>query len=293
MINFQSNPETVGFAALQASEQRHENFLPPDDYFLKRSFFSSGGVPTKDHPFHSAQCAACSSAAALWPNFLKGQVDQPIRVLLIDDDAHIRKIIAHELHSDRRCNLIGQGGSVREGRKIIAQRRFDVMLVDLNLGDGSGYELIEYMKTEQAEAEAVVVSAMEDEEHALKAFELGATGYLIKNSWFGNFPQAVLQVMNGGASITPGLARRLLQKLEHRHAHRALNCTQQKLAEKLSQRETQVLQMVAAGYTSVEIGTRLTISFQTVNTHIKNTYRKLRVGTRAQAVNSAAQLGLL
>lgn len=66
-------------------------------------------------------------------------------------------------------------------------------------------------------AEALVISAMEDEDHALHAFELGATGYFVKNSWFGNFSQAVLQVVNGGASITPSLARRLLHKLNPAH----------------------------------------------------------------------------
>lgn len=66
------------------------------------------------------------------------------------------------------------------------------MRVDLNLGDGTGFDLIECMKTVRPMAEAIVISAMEDEQHALRAFELEATGYLVKNSWFGNFSQDVL-----------------------------------------------------------------------------------------------------
>jgi len=140
-------------------------------------------------------------------------------------------------------------------------------------------------------AEAIVISAMEDEQHALHAFELGATGYLVKNSWFGNFPQAVLQVVNGGASITPNLARRLLNKFEQPQTNtQALQESKNK--EKLSEREKQVLKLVASGYTSTEIGSRLIISAQTVNTHIKNIYRKLNVRTRAQAVSFAASRGL-
>jgi DNA-binding NarL/FixJ family response regulator len=132
---------------------------------------------------------------------------------------------------------------------------------------------------------------MEDEQHALHAFELGATGYLVKNSWFGNFPQAVLQVVNGGASITPNLARRLLSKFEPplNSAHAS---HESKSKEKLSEREKEVLKLVASGYTSTEIGLRLLISGQTVNTHIKNIYRKLNVRTRAQAVSFAAIRGL-
>lgn len=228
----------------------------------------------------------------MWPAFLTGQAEQPVRVLLIDDDPHMSRVIAHELLADLRINLLGQGSSVREGRRLISQNEFDVMLVDLNLGDGTGFDLIEYMKTVRPMAEAVVISAMEDEQHALHAFELGATGYLVKNSWFGNFPQAVLQVVNGGASITPNLARRLLSKFEHQQSGGQQVLHENKSKDKLSEREKEVLKLVASGYTSTEIGSRLNISGQTVNTHIKNIYRKLNVRTRAQAVSFASVRGL-
>lgn len=245
-------------------------------------------------PFRQASNAPFTST---WPQFLIGQPDQPVRVLLVDDDPHMRRVMSQELLGDARVHLVGQAGSVREGRRLIALHEFDVMLVDLNLGDGTGFQLIEYMKTMRPVAEAVVVSAMEDEEHAIHAFELGATGYLIKNSWFGNFPQAVLQVVNGGASITPNLARRLLRRLEGPNsAMRGGNPPSGRFSaggEKLSEREREILRLVASGYTSGEIGKRLSISAQTVNTHIKNTYRKLQVRTRAQAVNLATMRGLL
>jgi DNA-binding NarL/FixJ family response regulator len=245
-----------------------------------------GGSTTSSHHF-----AMHSGLPSMWPGFLTGQAEQPVRVLLIDDDPHMSRVIAHELLGDLRINLLGQGGSVKDGRRLICQNEFDVMLVDLNLGDGTGFDLIEYMKTVRPMAEAIVISAMEDEQHALHAFELGATGYLVKNSWFGNFPQAVLQVVNGGASITPNLARRLLTKFEQRQVSgQAL--PQNKSKDKLSEREKEVLKLVASGYTSTEIGSRLIISGQTVNTHIKNIYRKLNVRTRAQAVSFAATRGL-
>ena len=233
-----------------------------------------------------------SSPPSIWPDFLTGQAEQPVRVLLVDDDPHIRRVIAQELLADMRINLLAEANSMKEGRRLISVHEFDVMLVDLNLGDGTGFDLIEHMKTVRPVAEAVVISAMEDEQHALHAFELGATGYLVKNSWFGNFSQAVLQVVNGGASITPNLARRLLSKFNHAQEsnHRILYKSSDK--GKLSEREKEVLKLVASGYTSLEIGSRLTISGLTVNTHIKNIYRKLQVRTRAQAVSFAAHRGL-
>ncbi|MDB5744183.1 MAG: two component transcriptional regulator, LuxR family [Polaromonas sp.] len=260
-------------------ETRNESEVTSD-------FLIKNGASSTNHLLapHSVQ-------QSMWPGFLTGQAEQPVRVLLIDDDPHMSRVIAHELLADLRINLLGQAGSVKEGRRLISQNEFDVMLVDLNLGDGTGFSLIEYMKTIRPMAEAIVISAMEDEQHALHAFELGATGYLVKNSWFGNFPQAVLQVVNGGASITPNLARRLLGKFEA-PINSGPAPEQNKSKEKLSEREKEVLKLVASGYTSTEIGARLTISAQTVNTHIKNIYRKLNVRTRAQAVSFAAIRGL-
>lgn len=239
------------------------------------------------------QFAMHENPPTVWPDFLAGQTEKPVRVLLIDDDAHMRRVIGQELMADPRTLLVGQATSVREGRKAIKQHEFDVMLVDLNLGDGEGFTLIDYMKTARPSAEAVMISIMENDEQVIRAFELGATGYLVKNSWFGNYPQAVLQVANGGASITPNLARRLLQRFDQGQTSSSQTPRRQEAeAERLSLREKEVLRMVASGYTSAEIGSRLLISAMTVNTHIKNIYRKLQVRTRAQAVRFASLRGL-
>jgi DNA-binding NarL/FixJ family response regulator len=234
---------------------------------------------------------AYEATPSVWPTFLAGQAERPVRVLLVDDDAHIRQVIAQELLGDLRTDVVAQAGSVKQGLRLVAKHDFDVLLVDLNLGDGSGFDLIARTKELHPAAEAVVISVMEDEEHAMHAFDLGATGYLVKNSWFGNFAQAVLQVANGGASITPNLARRLLHRL--RPLPPLLAWGDDGLKDRLSVREQEVLKMIAAGYTSAEIGTKLRISHQTVNAHVKNIYRKLRVHTRAEASSFAAQSGIL
>ncbi|MEG0001147.1 MAG: response regulator transcription factor [Comamonas sp.] len=252
------------------------------------SLGASAAQPPQSHAFSSV---SARPSTRIWPDFLVGQVDKPVRVLLIDDDAHIRMVIAQELMADERTLLVAQASSIKEGRKAIRQHAFDVMLVDMHLGDGEGLELIDFMKTLHPSAEAVVVSIMESDDLVLRAFELGATGYLIKNSWFGNYPMAVLQVANGGASITPNLARRLLQRFD-KTAVEEVRRRQPDEAERLSAREREVLRMVAGGYTSVEIGVRLAISSMTVNTHIKNIYRKLQVRTRAQAVRFASLRGM-
>lgn len=228
--------------------------------------------------------------ASVWPDFLQGQADRPVRVLLVDADMHMRRVIAQELMADARTMLVAQACSLREGRRAIKQHDFDVMLLDLHFGDGQGIDLIDHMKAVRPGAEAVVVTSSDGDNTVWQAFERGASGYLLKNSWFDNYVQAVLQVANGGASITPRLARRLLQRFEQLHEKGPQ--AQQPLPadgpEKLSEREREVLRMVASGHTNAEIAAHLAIAPMTVNTHIRNIYRKLQVRTRAQAVRFAS-----
>lgn len=239
----------------------------------------------------SGQFSTYANPPSVWPAFLVGQEASPIRVLLVDDDAHIRMVIAQELMADPRTLLVGQAASVREGRKAIKQHEFDVLLVDLNLGDGEAFELLEFFRSFRPSAQAVVISVMENDEQVMRAFELGAAGFVGKNSWFGNYAQAVLQVANGGASITPNLARRLLQRFDRTNAAESKRRKPDD-ADRLSAREKEILRMVASGYTSTEVGSRLFISSMTVNTHLRNIYRKLQVRTRAQAVRFASLRGL-
>lgn len=242
-------------------------------------------------PFSTGKFAMHDNPPSAWPDFLTGQAENPVRVLLVDDDAHIRQVIAQELMADSRTLLVAQAATFREGKRCIRQHAFDVMLLDLNLGDGVGYGLISYMKKFCPAAEAIVVSVLDADQDAMRAFELGAVGFLVKNSWFGNFPQSVLQVVNGGAAITPNLARRLLSKFRYTAGVEGFRAGNEH--ETLSAREREVLRMVANGYTSGEIGSHMHISGMTVNSHVKSIYRKLHVHTRAQAVSFASIWGLL
>ena len=238
----------------------------------------------------------------LWPDFLTGQETAPVRVLLIDDDEFVRRVIAQELLSDMRIQLEGQADSIREGRKLLATHEFDVLMVDLRLSDGMGFELIDEARNHHSNGEIIVISALEDDSHVLRAFELGATGYLLKNAWLQSFAEAVLHVVNGGAAITPRLARRLLHRLNqnnHHHTHQdqfagdASPLRPPSRDATLTPRESEILRFVACGHVSAEIGARLGITGQTVNVHIKSIYKKLHVHSRAQAVNFAVHTGLI
>lgn len=242
-----------------------------------------------------------ASPAMLWPHYLLGQTHAPLRVILIDGDVHASSTIKQELNHDERINLVATANNARQAKKLIANSEFDVMLVDSHLSNGEGLELISFMKQSRPTAEAVVISKQDDEALAVQAFALGAAGYLVKNTWFGSFSQAILQVANGGAFISPKVARQLLTRLTH-GSNAALAMSNGRLSsldyddapnKKLSQRELEILQLVAVGNSSANISTKTSISVQTVATHIKNAYRKLNVHTRLQAVASAKSLGLI
>jgi DNA-binding NarL/FixJ family response regulator len=247
----------------------------------------------EQNPFLKGASPLSATVAPTWPAYLLGQPTRPIKVLLVDDDSHVRNVIAHELLADARILLVAQGTSLKEGKRLVANHDFDVLLVDLNLGDGLGFDLIQLVKATKPMVEVIAISGMEGEDHALRAFELGATGYYVKHTWFGNFPDAVLQVVNGGASISPSLARRLLKKMDHTRPAAHSNSVPHGDMALLSDREREILKLVATGYISSEISDMLHITIQTVNTHIKNTHHKLHVRTRAQAVSLAASSGLI
>lgn len=232
------------------------------------------------------------ASRSAWPNFLAGQAEKPVRVLLVDEDVGARRAIAHELVMDPRVCVVGEAGSMLECKRLLAQHKFEVLILDVRLGGGKGFDLIESTRRHYSSAEIIVHSALEDEAHVRRAFAAGASGYLVKNSWFQNFTQAVLQVVNGGAAVSPSVVRHLLMRLRHSSTPEGPQAVGTP-PKALSVREREVLRLVAKGRVTRDIATELSISGQTVCAHVKSICHKLQVRTRAHAVTEAATRGLI
>jgi DNA-binding NarL/FixJ family response regulator len=227
-----------------------------------------------------------------------------VRVLLVDGDEFARRVIAQELLSDMRIRLEGQAATAVVARRLIESLDFDVLMIDLHLPIGAGLGLIRDARRRHRHCEIVVVSTVEDDAHVLHALKIGATGYLLKRGGMQSFSQAALQVVNGGAAITPSLTRRLLPRML-RPADHAVPADpvpdtlpggmSGAMSENalLTAREREVLRCVARGHVSREISEQLGITPQTVDAHVKNICKKLRVRSRAQAVSSATRTGQL
>ena len=245
-------------------------------------------------PYFDAGSIEVTSSATgyTWPSDMKGQKNQPVRVFLADEDRHSRSVISQELMRDPRTILIGQASSYREARKGVLAEEFDVLLVDLSLGEGQGADLLELVQLRMPNVLSIAISSSEKGDAAMDAFKKGVVGYLLKNSWFGSYSQAVLEVANGGASISPIVAKKILPKIFQTSIPEE-NPLEYKNYEPLTEREKEVLRLIAQGKRTHEIGSYLKISTLTVSTHVKNIYRKMQVRTRAQAVRYAVLKGII
>ncbi|MBP6117042.1 MAG: response regulator transcription factor [Neisseriaceae bacterium] len=172
-----------------------------------------------------------------------------------------------------------------------------LILVDMGLPDGNGTELIQWVQTRLPETIMVVVSAWATQEIVLSALRAGAVGYLLKEREDQELIHALQTVAKGGAPIDPFVAKRILQELQPNPAPSSTPMNITALVadshEALSHREKNILEWVAQGLTNREISEELSLSRHTVDTHIRNIYRKLAVTSRIQALQAAKQLGLL
>ena len=219
-------------------------------------------------------------------------------ILIVDDDPNLRTRLEHlaaRAVPQARCTM---AASLAEARERLRQGRFDLVLMDVGLPDGSGLDLLPWMQAHAPAVDAVVVSSLGDDATVLQAIRGGAVGYLLKNGSDVELELSLASMQRGGAPIDPVIARRILQLMAAPPSGPAPLATigaprAAAAPAELSARETQVLQLVARGHSNREIAQSLSLSINTVECHAKNIYRKLAVRSRAGAVYSARAQGLL
>lgn len=214
---------------------------------------------------------------------------QRFRVLLVEDDTVTRERLAGVIRGNQSLELIASVGTREEADAVIDSAEFDILLTDLDLPDGNGIELIRRVASNPAMT-ALVITVFGDEKHVLDAIKAGASGYLLKDGGADDISQAILDVQGGGSPISPSIARYLLKHFQPKaRVEQSVSST----APVLTVRETEVIELIAKGFTYNEIANLLNLSVHTVTSHIKNTYKKLSVSSRGEAVYEAMQLGLI
>jgi DNA-binding NarL/FixJ family response regulator len=209
-------------------------------------------------------------------------------VLLLEDDPLTHERLAGIVRAGPGLVLAGACHDLKSALAWLAAHEPPrVLLVDLQLPDGSGIDLIRAARRSAPQAEAMVISVFGDEAHVVAAIEAGATGYLLKDASADEITQAIERLLAGEAPISSAIARHLLRRF------RSMPAAAEPLASPLTQREGEVLQLIAKGLSYQRIADTLGMSPHTVTTHIKQIYRKLAVNSRGEAVFEAQQLGLL
>jgi len=214
-----------------------------------------------------------------------------ISVLIVEDEPEFLRRFSDAVLADPGLRLIGAVSCGAAGLALLDRQPPDVMLVDLGLPDMDGVELIRHAARHQPGCDALVVTMFADDRHVLASLEAGATGYLLKDASVERIAAAIHELHAGGSPISPGIARRVLQRF--RVAPVAPPVPAPAPASLLSERETEILRLVAKGFSFDTVGEVLGISPHTVVTHVKKIYRKLAVHSRGEAVYEASQMGLL
>jgi two-component system, NarL family, response regulator NreC len=207
------------------------------------------------------------------------------RVLIVDDHAVVRAGLKLLVDADDELEAVGEAGSARDAIFEARSLKPDVVLMDVVMPDKSGLEVVPQLLHEQPETKVLVLSMQDDPRYVREAFAAGASGYVLKEAADAELVQAVREVAGGGRYVHPALGARLV--IADAEAQR------REAEDPLSDREHEVLRLLALGHTNQEIAKQLYISVRTAETHRAHIMQKLRLSSRAELVRYALGRGLL
>lgn len=213
---------------------------------------------------------------------------QKIRVMIVEDEPQMRGQISQMVSDSDACEVVCAAQNCREANQFLDRYSLDVLLVDLELPDGRGLDIIKKTTLLHPDADIMVITVFGDEFNVFQALENGASGYLLKDSLPADFVGVVKLLRSGGAPINPVIARQIVKRFQRAAAVAAPNTDC-----KLTEREIEILNLIARGFSTSEAAVLLALSAHTVVAHIKKVYRKLRVTSRSEALYEANLMGVL
>jgi DNA-binding NarL/FixJ family response regulator len=214
--------------------------------------------------------------------------------MVVDDLPAVRAGFVELLRESYPGARIFEAGRMSEAMQILQRESIDLMLVDLGLPDASGLELIRALAELRPQARSVVVTIFDDDDHLFPALQAGAFGYLLKDRPKVELRAQLRRIQDGEPPLSPSIARRMVQHFSHLHtltSAQSLASPEEHVA--LTERESEVLQLVGKGYTLPEIAVQLGLSRHTIADYVKQIYRKLNISSRAEAALEAVRRGLV
>jgi DNA-binding NarL/FixJ family response regulator len=209
-----------------------------------------------------------------------------IRVVVIENEALVRQGLVRVLALDPEIEVVGEARDGAEGLGMVGERHPDVVLLDVRMPGMGG---IEVLRALGRTVPCLLLTTFDDPEVALQGLRAGAKGFLLKDVSFEVLTSAIRAVAAGGTFARPAVTERILRGLEAVSAHPDLDGQH----DRLTDRETEVVRLLAGGYSNAEIGRALGVAERTVKNHVSNVLAKLYVRDRIQAVLKALGLGLI
>lgn len=206
------------------------------------------------------------------------------RIVIADDHSIVREGLKRIVSSIDGMQVMGEAGNGTEVMQRVRELDFDVLLLDLSMPGRSGMELIKLIRAEKPQLRILVLSMHQELQYAVRAIKNGASGYLTKESAPAQLEQAIRKVASGGAFISAEVAEQL--------ALGAMPGSPVVPHESLSNREFEVLQLLVAGVSMTDIGTKLNLSVKTVSTHKTNLMQKMGLQNQSELIRYAIKHGL-
>jgi two-component system, NarL family, response regulator LiaR len=204
-------------------------------------------------------------------------MNEPITVLIVDDHAVVRRGIRALLEAEGDFQVSGEAGSGGEAVLLAADLAPDVVLMDLVMPEMDGVAATRLVKQQSPRSQVIVLTSYHEDEHIYPAVRAGALSYLLKSVGLEELTEAIRKAARGEAVLHPHVAARLVQELHGASQETRL------LYAALSEREREVLRLIAEGLPNAQIAERLVISERTVKSHVNNILGKLQVADRTQA----------
>ena len=209
-----------------------------------------------------------------------------ISVCIVDDNKDIRSALEQIILMAEGYTLAGSFSDAEEALQKIPLVKPDVVLMDINLGDGeSGIDCVRQLKPQNPEILFMMCTIYEEDEKIFEALKAGANGYILKKTAPGKLLDALRELHEGGAPMSSQIARKVVNAFQGRTSPDTSNATTAKTISILSNRENEILELLAQGMLYKEIAARLFISQETVRKHVYHIYEKLHVNNRVEAIN--------
>ena len=209
-----------------------------------------------------------------------------VRVLIADDQTLFRAGLARLLNEDPRVEVIGQAMDGADAAKQAAKLKPDVVLMDLKMPNLDGIEATRQIIEADPGVKVLILTTFETDNHVIQALKVGASGYVLKDSSADAIISSIVAVMSGERVMASAVANRVLEMLTG-------TTTPKEFYDGLTNREIEILKLLASGMANKQIAYRLKISEKTVRNHVSNTYEKLGIYDRSQAVLYAVRKGLV